>query len=508
MQEFGIMPAPSCLSAACAAGFLLLATAPVGSEEAPDVSLTIYSSASPGGLDVQSLAKMEDATIPGYGLVRDRRRLLLPEGRGEVRFVEVAREIDPTTVSFSSVDDPKGTRVLEQNFQFDLVSAAKLLDRYLGQRIEVEIFEGGELQRHAGKLLGTSGALLLELASGEVLSLSRYDSVRFPSLPGGLITRPTLVWLLESQKGGPQRVEVAYQTEGLTWWADYNAILMGTEASCALKLAAWVTVVNRSGASYPSAQLKLVAGDVQRHRPAPPRPQYRSMVAEALATSEGFREEELFEYHLYTLGRRTDLPEASTKQLELFPAALRVPCRRELVFTANPYSGPLWGGLPNLDQGLGATHRGQAGAFIEFANRAEHGLGVPLPAGRVRFNQAAEGGTLEFVGEDVIGHTPRNETLRLRLGSAFDVVGERKRTDWQLETSRKELRETYEIEVRNRKTREVEVVVREYLFRWSQWEIVTASHPYEKRDQQTIDFRCKIPADGTALLRYTVRYRW
>lgn len=498
-------PFRCCLLSFCAL-FPLATTA--DALEAPDVSLTIYSAESPEALDVRALAQTEGSALPGYALVRDRRLLELPKGRGEVRFVEVAREIDPTTVSFASLDDPAGTRVLEQNFQFDLVSSEKLLDRYLGQRIEVEVFEGGQIQQYAGKLLGTRGALLLELDSGEVLSLSRSDSIRFPSLPGGLITRPTLVWLLESQKGGKQRVEVAYQTQGLTWWADYNAILSPSEPSCTLQLAAWVTVVNRSGASFPAAQLKLVAGEVQRRRPKAPAAEFRTLVAGALATSEGFREEELFEYHLYTLGRRTDLPESSTKQLELFPSATRVPCRRELVFTANPYSSPLWAQAPNLSQDLGATHRGEAGAFVEFENRSEHGLGIPLPAGRIRFNQAAQDGTLEFVGEDVMRHTPRNETLRLRLGSAFDVVGERKRTDWQLDSARKELRETYEIEVRNRKPRETEVVVREYLFRWSQWEILSPSHSFEKKDQQTIDFRVKIPSDGKVTVRYTVRYRW
>lgn len=489
-------------------GILMLSNLASAAEPAPEISLTVYSSASPGGLDVAAIAQSDATAVPGYALVRDRRHLSLPRGRGEVRFVDVAREIDPTTVSFASLDDPQGTRVLEQNYQFDLVSSAKLLDRYLGEKIEVEVFETGELQRHSGRLLGTAGALLLELDSGEVVSLGRWDLVRFPSLPGGLITRPTLVWLLESRRGGSQRVEVAYQTRGLTWWADYNAILSGSEASCEMQLSSWVTIVNRSGAGYPQAQLKLVAGEVQRHRPAAPRPHVRAFVADAMAAAEGFREEELYEYHLYTLGRRTDLPEASSKQLELFPAATRVPCRRELVFTASPFSSPLWGGAPNLDQGLGATHKGQAGAFVEFANRSEHGLGVPLPAGRIRFNQAAGDGSLEFIGEDTIGHTPRNETLRLRLGTSFDVVGERKRVDWQLESGRKELRETYEIEIRNRKQREVEVVVREYLFRWSQWEVVQSSQPFEKRDQQTIDFRLKIPADQAGKVRYTVRYRW
>ena len=474
-----------------------------------DYALTIYSSAQPGQINVNALANYGAQGLPGYALVRDRRTMAVPKGRGEVRFTDVAKLIDPTTVSFISLSDPDGTRVLEQNFQFDLVSAEKLMDRYIGQRIVVERTVGNQSELVAGTLLGTQGALLMQLDSGEVSSLQSYDSVRFPSLPGGLITRPTLVWLTDSARGGDQDAQVAYQSRGLTWWADYNVILKEDATGCSMDLAAWVTIVNQSGGSYPQAKLKLVAGEVNR-APAAPAQSLRKMevMSTAILDEGGFQESQLFEYHLYTLGRRSDLPDNSTKQLELFPSSSGVSCTKQLVFTASPYAYPMWGGAPNMDQNLGATHKGQVGAYLEFANKAENQMGMPLPAGRVRVNQASVDGSLEFIGEDVIAHTPRNETLRIKLGNSFDIVGERKQVDFKLDTTGKTLDETFEIEVRNRKTMTANVIVRDYFYRWSTWELLQSTHKGNKRDQQTMDFPVQIPADGTAKVRYTVRYRW
>ncbi len=448
--------------------------------------------------------------MPGYALVRDQRKMAVPQGRGEVRFTDVARLIDPTTVSFTSLSDPAGTRGLEQNFQFDLVSAEKLMDRYIGQRISVERTDGTEVKRVDGVLLGTQGALLLQLFSGEVISMTRYDDIRFPSLPGGLITRPTLVWLTDSARGGDHDAQVAYQTGGMTWWADYNVTLDDSGNSCSMDLAAWVTIVNQSGGSYPQARLKLVAGQVNR-APAAPVVQSKRMDMVAMSPpqeSDGLQESSLFEYHLYTLGRRSDLPDNSTRQLELLPAAIGAGCMKQLMFSASPYAYPLWGNSPNFDQSLGATHKGEVGAFLAFVNKQENRMGMPLPAGRVRVNQASADGSLEFVGEDLITHTPRNETLRIKLGNSFDMVGERRQVDFKLDTDGKTLDEAFEVEVRNRKTIAAEVVIREYFYRWSGWELLQTTNKGDKRDQQTMDFKVQLPADGTAKLRYTVRYRW
>jgi hypothetical protein len=486
---------------------LLLALSMTSHAAAPDYSLTVYSSAAPGALNVDALVNYGQA-LPGYALVRDRRTLELQRGNGSVRITDVARRIDPTTVSFESLTDPAGTRVLEQNFQFDLVDQSKLIQRYLGETITVEQQRGDAIERVSGKLLSASGGLILERSGGEVITLTNWSSVTFPSLPGGLITRPTLVWQVSAERGGAHDARIAYQAQGMTWWADYNLTLADAGA-CRMDLAAWVTLVNQSGASYPGAQLKLVAGEVNRAPAAAPAGAMMDLAMKsARLEADGFRESQLFEYHLYTLGRRTDLPDNSVKQLELFPAVSASACKRELVFTASPQAWPFYS-APILDQGYGATQEGTVGAYLEFENRETNGLGMPLPAGRVRVNQANRtDGSLEFIGEDLIKHTPRNETLRLKLGNAFDVVGERKQLSFAYDDAADTITEQFEITVRNRKRESTRVVVREYLYRWSNWSISANDRDYVKRDAQTIDFVLELAPDAEAKVNYTVTYRW
>lgn len=486
----------------------LALAAPLAAEAEGDYSLTVYSSAQPGQIDTERLAQYGNQ-LPGYALIRDRRTMSLERGLQSLRFSDVAARIDPTTVSFASRTDPEGTRVIEQAYQYDLVSSAKLLQRFIGEKISVEQALGERSERIVGTLLSADGGLTLALESGEIATLGSWSGVRFPSLPGGLITRPTLVWTLNAQRGGEHAVQVAYQASGLTWWADYNLIL-DQRVGCRMDLGAWVTLVNQSGGSFPNAQLKLVAGEVNR-APVPAAPpmlaRSQAVAMEAMA-DEGFSESGLFEYHLYTLGRRTDLPDNATKQIELFATARGVGCSKQLVFTAAPQYNA-FRGTPQTGQGFAATSKGEVAAYLEFHNRQDNGLGMPLPAGRVRVNQAnAVDGSLEFIGEDVIGHTPRNEKLTLKLGKSFDVVGERRQTDFRVDTDAKWLEESFEISVRNRKQEAVELKVREYAYRWSQWTLTTQSHAVEKRDAQTFDFPLNIPADGEVKLRYSIRYTW
>ncbi|MEO7013591.1 MAG: DUF4139 domain-containing protein [Dokdonella sp.] len=478
--------------------------------DSPDYSLTIYSSAQPGQISTDRLPNY-GGTLPGYALVRDGRKMTLESGNGVLRFTDVAKRIDPTTVAFESLTDPAGTRVIEQNYQYDLVSSEKLLERYVGEKITVEQLKGNEVERISGILLSAQGgSLILQRDSGEVLSLSNYSNVSFPSLPGGLITKPTLVWLVNAKQAGTHNTRVSYQTQGMTWWADYNIRLREKGDECAMDLSSWVTIVNQSGGSYPAAQLKLVAGEVNRAPSAPQNNDIMMKAARAPVAQEadqGFSESSLFEYHLYTLGRRSDLPDNSTKQLELFPMAMNVACKKQLVFTAAPQPWSYWA-QPIADQGYGATSTGTVGAYLEFDNKEANQLGVPLPAGRMRVNQASVDGTLEFIGEDVIKHTPRNEAVRIKLGNSFDIVGERRQTGFTMDSAGKTIDETFEISVRNRKKTAATVVVREYLYRWSTWKITAKNHDFDKRDAQTIDFPLSIPADGEAKLTYSVRYTW
>lgn len=484
-----------------------------GVATADDYSLTVYSNAGPGAISPEVYRPVPGRPVshaannlPGYAVVRQDRALELTQGRFRIRFTDVAALIDPTTVTFRSLTDPEGTHVIEQSYQFDLVGTEKLLERYIGREITVEQFHGDSVQKTRGELLGVSGGLILRQPDGSVNTLRSYDNVQFPELPGGLITRPTLQWDIAAAQGGEHEARVAYQTGGMTWWTDYNATYSEADG-CKLDLGAWVSLINQSGASYPAAQLKLVAGDVHRaEQPSSPRLHEMEMVA-ARKDVSGFEEKSFFEYHLYTLGRPTDLPDNATKQIELFEPARGVDCRKELVYEApNQFGG--YGG-PATHANYGQTNNTDVNVFLRFSNSEDAGLGVPLPAGRVRVNQVDPADdSLEFIGEDTIDHTPRNEEVLIQMGNAFDVVGERTQTNFRVDSAAKEMEETFEIAIRNHKEEAAEVVVREHLYRWSNWEITEATADWEKQDARTIHFPLTVPADGERTVRYTVRYTW
>ncbi|CAN5168839.1 DUF4139 domain-containing protein [soil metagenome] len=494
------------------------APATAATDDAAAVALTIYSSAEPGSIPPELYrpapggAIYPPGNVPGYAIVRQDRLLELSRGRQELRFRDVAALIDPTTVRFESLTDPEGTRVLEQNFQFDLVSAEKLVNRYLDREVTVERDIGDDITTLTGRLLGTQGGLTLEGRDGQIHLVQSYAAIRFPELPGGLITRPTLVWELTAERAGEHQTRVSYETHGMTWWADYNLTFReGRDANSGLlDVSAWVSIINQSGASYPEAQLKLVAGDVQR---VTPERAYRSMnenaVKMAADREAGFAEKPFFEFHLYTLGRPTTLPDNSTKQLELFPDATGVPAEKLLVYYG---LGAGFGGFfpdPVLDRDFGNQSNPKVDIYLRFENLEQHGLGIPLPAGRLRVaKQDEEDDSLEFIGEDVIDHTPKDEKVLIRLGSAFDVVGERKQVDYQVDVKARRLEETIEIELRNHKEEPVQVLVRENLYRWLTWEIVNSSIPFDKVDARTIEFPLRVAADDEQTLRYTVRYSW
>ncbi len=417
--------------------------------------------------------------------------------------------IDPTTVTFASLTDP-ATRVLEQNFQFDLVSTDKLLQRYIDRPVTAEQNNGnGGSSTVTGTLLSSADGLVLRGDDGTLTALRSYSALRFGELPGGLITRPTLLWDIDSPRGGTQRARVTYQTGGITWWADYNLVFSpGKDANSGLvDLSAWVSIINQSGASYPDARLKLIAGDVHR-APAAPSPAVMrgAMLAEAKSADAGFQEKPFDEFHLYTLGRRTSLPDNSTKQLELFDQARHVPARRLLVLSNAP---GYYGGGRYEDPNFPDTAEHKVDAYLEFTNDKASGLGIPLPAGRIRVSRLdAADDSLEFIGEDVIDHTPRDEKVRVKLGSAFDVVGQRKQLDFRSDSRARWMEEEIQVQLRNHKDQDVEVQVREYLFRWSNWSILSSSQPYRKDDARTITFPVKVPANGSSTVRYRVRYSW
>ena len=450
--------------------------------------------------------------IPGYGVIRQTQDVTLTKGRSIVRISDVPALIDPTTVLFESLTDPAGTRVVEQSFEFDLTSTAKLLQKYLDRDITVEQVRGQSVESIAGTLIGTQGGLILRMADGTIRTVGSYSGVRLAALPGGLISKPTLVWDVAAERAGAHKARFGYQTGGITWWTDYNLTLSeGAGANaCKLDVGAWVTIVNQTGASFVEAKLKLVAGDVQRAQPAT---QLRGrMLNDGVAMSAkvaGFEEKSFFEYHLYTLGRPTTLANNSTKQIELFPAARGVNCEKALVYYGQ--AGQNFGGYgaPMTDRNFGNQSSKKVDVYLRFSNREENKLGIPLPAGKVRVAKLDSADqSLEFIGEDLIDHTPKNETIQIKLGSAFDVVGERRQVDFRFDNNAKWMEEDIEVKVRNQKDEPVTVIVKENLYRWTNWSIVKKMQAFEKVDSRTVHFPLKIAAGAEAVVRFTARYTW
>ena len=496
-----IPPRLACLALAC--------IAPVAA--AAETALTVYSSARPGSLDPRVFRNGGDgAPVPGYALVRDDRALTLEAGRNAVRVTDVPALIDPTTVSFASLTHPAATRVVEQSFEFDLTSTSKLLSRFLDREISVEQPRGDRVETVSGTLVGTLGGLTLRQPDGSVRVVEQRAGIRLPTLPGGLISKPTLAWDIETTVAGRHQARLTYQTGGLTWWADYNLTYAEPRpGGCRLDVAAWVTLVNQSGAGYRDARLKLVAGDVQRVQPKQEALFAAAPAARAMEDrAAGFAQKAFFEYHLYTLGRRTTLPDNATKQIELFPAAHGVGCEKTLVYQGQ--AGVPWHGGLHIDRQLGTTSNRKVDVYLRVRNSGANGLGMPLPGGKVRVSQLdRDDGSLEFVGEDVIEHTAADETVQVKLGSAFDVVGERRQLDFRLDTTAKWMEEDVEVRVRNQKPAEaVAVLVKESLYRWSAWSITRRSHDFTRDDARTIHFPLRIAPKGEAVVRYTVRYTW
>jgi hypothetical protein len=498
---------------AAAAASALASSAQVSSPPAPQGNaLTIYSTAQPGAVSADAYRTPGRVAVAGYAMVRQERTIDLARGRGTVRFSDVAGLIDPTTVVFESLTDPRGTAVAEQNYQFDLVSTEKLLQRYIDRTITVDQVRGQATESFSGTLLSTQGGLVLRNADGAVQVLPHNAGVKLPSLPGGLITRPTLVWDIDAQRSGAHRTRVSYMTGGITWWSDYNVVYNeGANAnSCKLDVGAWVSIVNQSGAGYPDAKLKLVAGDVQRATPASVVAKSSAgRMADAREEKAKFDEKEFFEYHLYTLNRPTSLPDNSTKQIELFPVAPQVPCEKALVYYGRPPGQWSFLGSPATDRNYGVVSNRKVDVYLMFRNAEANGMGMPLPSGRVRVSKLDPADrTLEFIGEDTIDHTPRNEKVTLKLGSAFDVVGERRQMDFTVDTNRRTMREDIEVRLRNQKKERVTVHVKETLYRWINGRVTNASHEHIKEDARTVMFPVSIAPGEEAVVRYTASYSW
>jgi len=423
-----------------------------------------------------------------FGLVRDVRDMSLPGGVSVLEFPHVAALIDPTTVNVKSLTSPASLRVLEQNYEYDLLSPEKLMNKYVGKKVKLLTSEGAVIE---AVLLSNNNGPIYEI-NGEI-HMGHPGRVVLPVVPKELIPKPTLVWHLENSSVGNHRVEVSYLTSGITWKADY--VVTADAADRMADIAGWVTLDNKSGASYENAALKLVAGDVHRVTPPDQMPRVMEMMAKADAAAGRFVEEGLFEYHLYTLQGKTTVKDNQTKQVGLMTAAA-VPIRKILTFRGMDhfYLSHYGGRLPKQ----------KVNVALEIDNTQKNNLGLPLPKGIVRVYKADSSGSLQFIGEDLIDHTPKDEKLKVRMGDAFDVVGERVQKDYQvLGTNTYEVE--WEISLRNHKKEEVQVTIIEPVP--GDWSVVKSTHPYDKTEAHTLEYVVKVPADGQVKVAYRVRFK-
>jgi hypothetical protein len=451
---------------------------------------------------VSTAADQQSVAVTIYNdnlaLVKDERRVRLARDMNRLAWREVSAQMRPETALLRNLSNPAGFRLQEQNFDFDLLTPAKLLEKYVGREVIVIRSHPttGADTRETATVLSTNNGVVLKF--GDRIETGVPGRLAFSGVPDTLRDTPTLVISLINPTAGMQNLELSYLTGGLSWRADYVAELNADDNQ--LDLNGWVTLTNQSGAAYPNAKLQLVAGDLNRVRDAQPMPRAMMAMAAKVADAAEMQQESLFEYHLYTLQRPTTLAENQTKQVALM-SATRVPVEKEyLLEGANYYYSGQYGEL---------GQKMKVGVFVEFDNKGE-GLGIPLPKGVIRMYKKDSQGNAQFVGEDRIDHTPKNETIRLKLGDAFDVTADKKQTDFQklAGTGRYNyaFESAYEIVLKNAKQEAVTVTVREPMP--GDWTMVSASQPHTKAASGTAEWQVKVPAEGKATLTYRVRVRY
>ncbi len=431
----------------------------------------------------------------GFGLVKEARELSLKKGRQRVGIEDVAAMIDPSSVSIRSLAAPDAITVLEQNYQYDLIGPASILAKAVGERLRIV----GPKETVEGVLISSpgqnGGGLVLRTDDGRIV-LDPQGQITLAKVPDGLITRPTLLWDLESERDGAQNVELSYITRGISWSADYVLTLDGLGKGA---IQGWVTMDNQSGTTYRDARLKLLAGDVNQ-APAGGGPGgFGGGRGGFAAAAKAFNEENLFEYHLYTLQRPATIANKETKQLGLLSGD-DVPVTKRLIVDATRQYGRRF-----PEEGAVGTGDIAPQVRIEFTNDQKSGLGTPLPAGRFRLYQRDKSGSTQLLGEDRIDHTPKDERVSLVVGRAFDVRATRLRTDFE-RLGAQATRESFSIELRNRKDEAQTVEVIERL--WGDWKVTAKSQAFTKEDANTIRFSVPLKAGETRKVTYTAETRW
>ena len=434
------------------------------------------------------------------GLVRETRRLTLPVGRIGLRFADVTAQIRPETVHLASLTAPASLRILEQNYQYDLLNPAKLLDKFVGKEITLvlrhyqnntESFEPVQ-----ATLLSNNGGQVWRINGQIVINPTNIAEIRFPDLPKNLVAVPTLIWDVENRETAAQNIEASYLTAGMNWRADYVLLVNAEDTKGDLQ--GWVTLTNGSGASFEDARLQLVAGDVNRVSDDRTYALAGAMARKEAASESQFQEQGFFEYHLYTLQRPTTINNNETKQVSLLEAA-GFDVKKEFVLNGQRY---YYTGYNNP----GAAIKEKVGVFIQFRNSQLNKLGMPLPAGTIRLYKKDDKGNQQFIGEDKIDHTPKDEDVRVKVGDAFDIVAERKQTDYKVLASGHLFEYAYEIKIRNHKEGPITVVVNEPI--GGDWEMVASTYEAKKTAAFAAQFNVPVAKDGEATLSYRVRIRY
>jgi hypothetical protein len=446
--------------------------------------------------------------------------------------------LEPDSVILRDPTGKQQIQVLEQNYRADPVSQELLLSLFEGKTIDFLVPRENKQEVVSGKIIRSG------YVPHDLMAMNRYGNQYyqaqmsyaqggsqqpiieidgklrfglpgtplFPALGDDTVLKPTLQWLLSTDKAGPLRAEFSYVSGGLTWQADYN--IVAPEKGDAVDVVGWVTMDNQSGRDFQNARIKLMAGDVNKIQPAQMYDRVQMMSSAGVAggiMTPAVTERTFDEYHLYNLARSTTLHDRETKQVEFIHAS-EVSTKQIYVYDGlkldpNRYNGWNWENIRN-DFSYGTESNPKIWVMREFNNSEANHLGMPLPKGRVRFYRRNDDGQIEFTGENVIDHTPRDEKVRVYTGNAFDLTGERRRTDYRLETNRQMVDESFEIKVRNHKKQPVDVRVVEHLYRWVTWDISAKSDPYRKMDSKTIEFPVTIPPDGEKTITYTAHYTW
>jgi hypothetical protein len=421
------------------------------------------------------------------GVIKDERNINVKSGTSEIKISDVAKQIDPTSVHIKINGD-----VLEQNYQYDLVSLDKILEKYTDHNIKLIDDKDNVIQ---GKLLSSSGGqLVLQKDDGGLLMIPNTQKYRYSagSLPEGLITKPTLVWTVKSKSSGNQNIEISYQTGGLSWHAEYVAVLNKDDNK--LDLNSWVSIDNKSGATYKNATLKLVAGDInlvrnQRQNQYAP----SQVMAMQKAVQPQFQEKPFFEYHIYNLQRPTTIADNETKQISLFEASDITAAKKYYYHSGNTYYGS-----------FNPVQNDKVDVILEFNNSEKNNLGMPMPKGIVRVYKS-DGNSLEFVGENQIDHTPKDENINLKIGEAFDILADEVQKE-NTKIADNVYEQSYEITLKNRKDEDVTVEVDRTLGNY--WKILSSSLPYEKKDAQNIVFKAPVKKNSETKLTFKVRYSY